>query len=191
MSFETPTTHLEAVNAILASVGESPVNALGSGFVDAEMADQLLQQETKLLLTSGCSFNEDTDVTLAPDSLGKIHLPTNCLRFTCKYFPHYIKRGSLVYDRQRQSTTGFTSSIKANLVVLLPFEDIPEAARLYLTIKSARKFSDQYQGDGQSHQFLQMDELSAYSKFCNDEAEAGQYNMLSGNYTVQRIRRYR
>ena len=40
--FLTPTTELEAVNAILASVGESPVDALDGEFVDAEIARGLL-----------------------------------------------------------------------------------------------------------------------------------------------------
>lgn len=191
MSFETPTTDLEAVNAILASVGESPINALGSGFVDSEMAYQLLQKETKLLLTKGWHFNEETDVSMTPTVAGTIVIPTNTLRFTCPAFPHYVQRGGLVYDRVKHSSTSFTEAITATLIVMLPFADIPEAARLFLTIKAGRIFQDQYQGDANSHAFSLQDEQRAFADFLNDEAEAGQYNMMKCNSLIRRTRRYR
>jgi len=44
----TPATELETVNAVLASVGESPVDALGVDFVDAVIASNLLLEESPL-----------------------------------------------------------------------------------------------------------------------------------------------
>ena len=46
--FLTPTTELEAVNAILASVGESPVDALDGEFVDAEIASNFSERRGAL-----------------------------------------------------------------------------------------------------------------------------------------------
>ena len=39
-SITTRTTELEAVNTMLSSIGEAPVNSLASGFEDAELADK-------------------------------------------------------------------------------------------------------------------------------------------------------
>lgn len=79
--FLTPTTELEAVNAILASVGESPIAALDGEFVDAEIARGLLTQESRAVQTEGYTFNTEADYPLAPDVEGRIFLPQNSLSF--------------------------------------------------------------------------------------------------------------
>ena len=38
----SPTTVLEAVNTMLSSIGEAPVNSLASGFEDAELAESII-----------------------------------------------------------------------------------------------------------------------------------------------------
>ena len=43
----TPTTELEAVNAMLASIGEAPADSLDDSITDAQLARQLLTQESR------------------------------------------------------------------------------------------------------------------------------------------------
>ena len=43
----TPNTYLEAVNVMLSSVGETPVNSLESQNVEAEIAADILLQESR------------------------------------------------------------------------------------------------------------------------------------------------
>ena len=43
----TATTKLEAVNTLLSSIGEAPVNSLTSGLVDAELAETILDSTSR------------------------------------------------------------------------------------------------------------------------------------------------
>ena len=43
----TPTTELEAVNIMLSTIGEAPVNNLDSGLVDAETAETILKNVSR------------------------------------------------------------------------------------------------------------------------------------------------
>ena len=43
----TPTTKLEAVNTMLSTIGEAPVNNLSSGLVDAETAETILNNVSR------------------------------------------------------------------------------------------------------------------------------------------------
>ena len=43
----TPTTQLQAVNSMLSTIGEAPVNSLSSGLVDAETAETVLNEVSR------------------------------------------------------------------------------------------------------------------------------------------------
>jgi hypothetical protein len=181
------TTELDAVNAILASVGESPITTLENAFVDAEMARDLLRQRLRACQLQGWTFNTDTNVALTPDNLGIIYLPPTTLKYTFED-TNLVVRGGKLYDRSKQTYT-FTASVTAlTLVSLIAFEDCPEAMRLFTTIQAGRRFQDRYQGDQSLHQFQGRDEVSAWASLLNYEADVAQWNVHNNNALIARMK---
>jgi hypothetical protein len=185
--FLTPTTELEAVNAILASVGESPVDALDGEFVDAEIARNLLTEESRAAQTGGWTFNTEDNYPLTPTNNGEIFLPQNTVRFIYET-SELVQRGNRVYDRTTRSYNSFTSPITATLVLALGFDELPEALRRFLTIRAGRRFQDRLQSDEILHRFQERDEIGAWAAFLNYDAEQGRYNVLNSSPLVARLK---
>jgi hypothetical protein len=182
-----PTTELEAVNAILGSVGESPVSTLDGDFVDAQTAQALLQQVSRRVQSEGWSFNTETEYPLAPDNQGRIFVPRNTLKF--KYADTtVVMRGFRLYDRTNRSYTTFTDPITAELVLALDYEELPEPLRQFIFFHAGRIFQDRFQGDDILHSFQQADELRVWSEFLNHEGDVSQWNMLNNSALSQRLK---
>ena len=80
MATLTPTSKLDAVNSILLGIGEAPVNTLGSGLQEAEIAEVTLDNINREVQSLGWHFNTEVRYTLAKNTDGIINLPTNCLK---------------------------------------------------------------------------------------------------------------
>lgn len=185
--FLSPTTELEAVNAILASVGEAPVDAIDGEFVDASSAKSLLTQESRRVQTKGWTFNTELEMTLQPDEDGIIWLPDNTLRFV--YADNTIvQRGSKLYDRTNHTNVFTEDLTDVELIVGLAFDELPEALRLFLTLRAGRRFQDRLQSDQILHQIQLRDEIAAWASFMDYEAEQGQYNVLKNNRLALRMK---
>ena len=96
-----------------------------------------------------------------------------------------VERGGKLYDREK-NTSVFTDSIKVDRVIVLNFDDLPEAARRYIATRSARVFHDRVVGSGELHRFFQEDEHMAWSELLEYEAEMGDYTIFD-DYDVYRI----
>jgi hypothetical protein len=171
----TPTTELEAVNTMLVSIGESPVNRLNSGLDDANTALTILRTTSRQLQLKGWHFNTE-EVDLTPDKDGCLMLPANTLKVNTNY-EHIVQRGRKLYNR-RENTYKFTESYKVEIVVALEFEELIEAARHYITISAARRFQDSVIGASDLHGFQQVDEMRAYAILEEAENEATRYNLF-------------
>jgi hypothetical protein len=62
-----PKTELEAVNLMLAAIGEAPVEALDSAAADIEMALNLLGENTREVQSWGWRFNTEFELAIAPE----------------------------------------------------------------------------------------------------------------------------
>ena len=75
------TTQLESLNIMLAAIGESPLNSRLGGIdiytdtlpTDAQVALNILTEQSKMIQSEGWSFNTEIDVTLPRDNLKKLH----------------------------------------------------------------------------------------------------------------------
>lgn len=186
------TTELEAVNAMLASVGESPLVSLEDAFIDGESAFGLLKQEIRRAQLYEWSFNEETDVILTPDTDGAIILPINTLRVTPLENPEIVLRGRKLYDKTAHSDVfPSTASYTVQMRVALNFEELPEALRQFATIRAGRRFQDNYAADAVQHKFQKEDELAAWATALNDDAAANPRNMLDKSPLNLRMKRGR
>jgi hypothetical protein len=59
MATLSTTTKLDAVNTILIGIGEAPVNTLGSGLQEAEIAEVVLDNINREVQSKGWTFNTD------------------------------------------------------------------------------------------------------------------------------------
>jgi hypothetical protein len=192
----TATTKLEAVNTLLSSIGETPVNSLTSGLVDAETAETILDSASREVQSQGWSFNTDLKKSFTPDSTNQITIPDNVLRIDMaqdrKANLDVVQRGSKLYNRATNSFffSTDTTEVIMNTVVLLEFTDLPEAARRYITLKAARVFQDRVVGSAELHGYQQRDELLAKVELEDAEGQVNDntiFDNLSVYYIVDRL----
>lgn len=186
----SPTTELEAINTMLSTIGESPVNAVeDTGNVDVVIARQILQTVSREVQARGWHFNTEKDYTITPDSEGYLVLPNTVLKVDTVYpdsSKDVVVRGSRLYDREKH-TYVFTDAVKVDMTILLTFDELPEVARNYATIRASRIFQERVVGSDTLHAFNSQDEARAMVSLMEYEADTADLNILSGNYSVYRI----
>jgi hypothetical protein len=187
------TTELDAINIMLGTIGESPINSLdaATGVVDAVTARSILAEVSVQVQEEGWHFNTEYEFELTPElSTKEIYVPPNVIEADAsKYDRNDIDvaiRGNRLYDR-RNKTYQFERSIKADLTVLLEFNELPQAARHYITIRAARVFQQRVVGSDTLGSFTEADEARALRAMRRYEARTADYNMLTSNYSVMRI----
>ena len=185
-------SELEAVNLMLMTIGEYKVNDLTNlaGRSDAAIAKDILTNTSRAVQSKGWTFNTDFDVILAPDTEGQIELGTSILRIDTTSVVRssqkdIIERANKLYDRQN-NTHIFTDNVTVNTVTYFNFEDLPEAARRFIAIRSARVFHDRVVGSGELHKFFQEDEGQAWSELLEYESNVGDYTIFDA-YDVYRV----
>ncbi len=184
MTTTTRTTELEAVNTILSTIGEAPLNSLsGSLPVDGTVAKNVLSEVSREVQSAGWHFNTHYKATLTRDTNNKIPVGTNVVRVELD--PNLVPKAD--YDLVQRD--GF---LYVTQVLLLPFNEIPEQAKRYITIRSARVFHDRTLGANTLHKFSQEDEKQALSILRNAEARTGDFTIFDTPeqiYTIARNNR--
>jgi len=186
------TTELESVNIMLAAIGEAPINSLtGTLPVDARLAQSTLTEVNKDVQSEGWSFNTEIDVTLTRDSVKKqIALPTDVLRVDPNIHQHTtidaIQRGLRLYDRLNNKFE-FDEDLICTVVYLRTFDEIPEPARRYITIRSARIFVDRLVSDDGLRTYTQQDEVRARAILMETDLANGDHNVLRGDPSLTSV----
>jgi hypothetical protein len=181
-------TKLEAVNIMLSTIGEAPVNSLSSGLVDAELAETILNTVSKNVQSDGWNFNREYDYTITPTAKGEINLPSNILRADAALEPYskdLVQRGTRMYDK-KEHTFNIGMPVKLDVVFELDFADIPEVAKRYITIKAARIFQDRVVGSDTLHGFTEMEEQAAFYSLREFEGDTEDFNIFD-SYDVYRV----
>ena len=185
----TKTTKLQAINTMLSVVGEPPVNSLTTQRADSFIAQSILDEVSREVLTYGWQFNTEDNVTLSPDSsTGFIYISDSVVRvdMDSRYDETYdiVIRGNRIYNRKTNSFV-FTEELIAQRVILMDFEDLPEVAKRYITIRAARIFQDRVVGAQTLHAFTATDELVALTKMQEYENEVGDYSIFQSDDMIR------
>lgn len=185
MTTQTRTSELEAVNTILSTIGESPLNTLtGSLPVDGTIAKNVLSEVSREVQSQGWHFNTHYKVTLSRDTDNKIPLATNIVRVEIdprqysKISYDIVQRNNFLYNLAKNEETFDTNFKDVTAVYLLPFDEIPEQAKRYITIRSARIFHDRTLGANTIHKFSQEDEAKSLSILKQAESHTGDYSIF-------------
>ena len=192
MSTVAATTELESVNIMLAAIGESPINSLtGTLPVDARLAQSTLAEQNKDVQSEGWSFNTEIDVTLTRDGTTKqIALPTDILRIDANIHQHPnvdpIQRQLKMYDRLNNKYE-FDEDLICTVVYFRTFNEIPEPARRYITIKAARVFVDRLVSDDGLRTYTQQDETRARAVLMETDLSNADHNVLRGDPSLTNV----
>lgn len=165
----TLTTQLEAVNAMLGHIGESPVASIATPSslpISASTAVTILDEISREVQSDGWHFNTEYDVTLSPDAgnSNKIVLSTDVIEADVSdNSSDIVPRGLTLFDR-KENTTAFTKDIKVTLTRLLDWDSLPEPARRYIVLRSARVLQGRIVGSRELEALIARDEYMAKAR---------------------------
>ncbi len=176
---------------MLGTIGESPINSLeaSSGVADAVIARQILSEVAVQVQEEGWHFNTETGFTMTPTTSGEIFVSPNVIEIDTMDGDKEVDvaiRGNRLYDRTKQ-TFVFEKDLKCRVVLLLEFEELPQAARHYVMIRAARVFQQRVLGSETLNGFTQQDESRARLSLKRYDSQTADYNILTGNYGVMRV----
>lgn len=191
--FISPITELDAVNTLLTTIGEAPINTLDGGETlspDAQIARDILRRASRTIQSEGWPWNTDIRLELVPNTDGEILIPFNAIRINVDEdeYSHerkgtIVQRGRRLYDRYK-NTFKIDRTIYADVAVLLPFEDLIDPMRDLITYRAARLFQDSIQSDNALHAYTNEEMAFARAQVEQAAYAAGDFNMLQHDPTT-------
>ena len=179
------TTRLEAINDMLACVGQAPLESLdGTKSYFTIAAENILDSEIKRVQLIGWDFNTEDCYQLLPNQAGQIPIAEDMLNVKIPriYRNRYVIRYNKIYDKLNH-TFNIDKPIKASVVFCLKFEDLPEAVRTYIKMSAAYKFCKKELGSEKTCQYTQEDLAEALIIMQEYELSTGNYNILNEYFT--------
>ena len=179
------TTELQAINQILAAVGQAPVTTLERTNPDVAISYDALQQVSREVQSEGWAFNREYSYPFTPNQNDEIEYPKNVLQLDVTTDPKYfnnkyydtVKREGKLYDRRGHSYK-FTETLYCDVQWLFDWDDLPIPIQLYIIAKASVKASLQMIGDPEQFELLAANEAYMRSIAIEYETQQGDYNYL-------------
>ena len=188
----TNTTELQAINTILSIIGEAPVSSITTNIgSDVSIAKQILDESSVTMQSKGWNFNTEESYSLVRDTNNKIPVPTNAIWVTTRSpdsSKKVIIRDGFLYDKENHTYT-HSDSIKVDMIILLPFTELPEFARRYIVTIAGRRFQARYLGSKELAGFTEQDEATALTTCEQLDAANEKQNILSNDISNRIIYR--
>lgn len=192
-------TELQAVNTILATIGEAGVSSLASNtneITDASLALRTLREVATDVQAEGWTWNTDLDVEIAATAANVYVVPGDTLsvKFSPNDYPYsqYVLRGLRIYDKL-EHRFDFAALINSQALLARQvikalygsadwvWADLPHAAQQYITVRAARIFSDRYVASSVVFTYTAADEDQARTLLIRSEESNLNSNLLWGN----------
>lgn len=185
MTKPTSMTELEAVNVLLTTIGEAPVNTLtGNQVTDVTVAKQVLLEISREVQAQGWHWNTENGVKLSPDNNKNILIPADTARIDAQDY-NVVIRESKLFDLNAR-TYEFNGVIKVDIIYFQDFAVLPDVAKRYITARAARIYSDRLLNSETIHKMALRDEQAALVDLRQYEGETADYNMMD-SYSVARV----
>jgi hypothetical protein len=189
---------LQAVNEILASIGQAPVTTIEAQTVTYEdgstveavinpevaIAYETLMQVSREVQAEGWTFNREAEVPKTPDSNGYISLIGNVLQMDLSDIfenSNYdtVVRNSRLYDRIKHTDVwDTTKTYKVDVVLYYDFIDLPQVFKDYIIAKAATRCAIRLVGDVNLAQTLASFETWRRANVMEYECNEGDYTMF-------------
>jgi hypothetical protein len=178
-------TELQAINQILASVGQAPVTTLERTNPDVAISYETLTQVSREVQSEGWAFNREYSYPFTPDEKGEIPYPKNVLQLDISNDPRYltktkydtVKRDGKLYDKKHH-TYVFNEKLLCDVKWLFDWEDLPIPIQDYIVARSSTIASSRLVGDPEQFQLLSQREAFLRAMALEYETQQGNYNML-------------
>lgn len=192
-------TKVQAVNQMLAAVGESPINNLEADLAEAQTAIDVLDDVSRELQTRGWCWNRQVNRKIKRSATNEVYLPGNTLSVDIK--DEYTKRpakGSRVAFRNGKlyDLVNFTYEFEydpcLDIVLGLDFDELPENARRAIVLDATARYTQIVIGVDSDTQFLTQQAIKAFIQLEQEEDLRSDYNIVTDNpltsYTTDRVR---
>lgn len=179
----TPTTELDAVNAMLDTIGESPVSDLDTvTSIDVAKARDMLRAFSREIQSKGWWFNVDEQYEFTLDAQSYCVIPNQILSLRPSVGGlRLTMRNKRVWDLDNK-TDKFDTAPACDVVWFFDYEDLPESARRYIAIRAGRVFQTSVLGSETQDVFTKNHEAEAYTTFASEHDDftyARGYSFLS------------
>ena len=178
-------TELQAINQILAGVGQAPVTTLERTNPDVAISYDTLQQVSREVQSEGWTFNREYSYPFTPDENNEILYPHNILQLDVTTDPKYyngkyydtIKREGKLYDRRGHSYK-FYATLYCDVKWLFDWQDLPIPIQLYIIAKATTRAASQLIGDPEQYELMMANEAYLRAMALEYETQQGDYNYL-------------
>lgn len=183
-------TKLEAVNSMLAAVGETPVASLDEeGPADAFVAITTLDEVSREVQQVGWLTNTDYDFSVTPDDNGWFTLGPDILSIKTSGRSRYRKISARVdptdglrkvWNRTEQ-TFVWTSAVTFTIIRLLDFEDLTPPLQAYVKARASLVYQGRVLGSEVADAQLQRNVADTWAQLTDAEAQEEDDNLISSN----------
>ena len=184
-------TELDAVNNIIGTLGEAPIDTLEDlTNVDAINALRILEDVNRQEQSRGWSFNLIENFTLNPDINDNNRIPWNnrYLFLKGQEGTKLVRYGKHIKDLVRNSDY-FPKPIQAEVILWIPFEELPEQMRSYIVAKAGFMFQSAYYGDDGMTTVINMQVQDAWQHLMDYEMDDNNYSMLDNEHVKELLAR--
>jgi len=181
-----PLTELEAVNGLLALIGEAPVSTItDTGLADVNLATQMLRNNSRSVQTRGWSFNVDTEYTITRDTSNFINIPSNALVVAPTNWTgvRAVQRGSKMWDLENK-TFVFSNDLLVDIVWFQPFNELPDHARQYIYASAGFDFAKSQMAAPTIVQSANQEMVESRSLFKQVERRIAHPNVYRDSFTT-------
>ena len=186
------TSELEAVNTLLTNIGQAPTITLDTTNPQVSMAQRVLDEVSMDVQTEGWVFNSEPGYPFHPDLKTKyIYIPENVIRLDApaSTLLDVIVRDGKLYDRIAH-TNLWTCSQFLDVVWGTKWNDLPQNARHYITIRSANLFAMRATGSHEVAKYSEREESAARASLIEWETQQGDYSIFSNGQGMNPTRGY-
>ena len=196
-------TELNAINTILASLGQAPVTAIdndGSPSTptnpDVAMAYNTLIEVSEEVQSEGWTFNQEKHYPINLNADYEINIPADVLQLELtpqhemfhtgtvqnlnvvekSYYPEVVQREGKMYDKANHTYKYNQNPMLFTVMWLYKFDDIPRVIREFIIARACVIACTRMLGDGDQFQMLQSQELYARTQAMEYETSQGQYS---------------
>lgn len=189
MTATTLLTELEAVNLMLMAADEAPVQTLSQpGHLPLSTAKSVLNDTSRVVQSKGWAFNTEDGFPLPRDTEGHIPIAPNVLSIDVDDSTDVkaVQRGTKLYDRKNH-TSVFQQDLTGTVILLLPWDELPQAARHYIAVRAARTLQVRLQAGESVHSLTEADETAALLALDSLEADTADANFLTDSTDVSSV----
>lgn len=201
-------TKLEAVNDMLWTIGESPVQSIGTGLGDAAIAEAVLDRVSREVQLKGWHVNTLRNYTLSKNSDNQFVLPADTLRVdtvdptggrretTPSYSSHIdavMRRSSdgttwLMFDKDNNTETWDTETeLTTNIVKFLEYENLTPALQVYIWNVAAQRFQNGAMGSKVLFEITDLMVTRAETQAVQEDTMNEDVNILRDNPHVRSV----